>query len=46
MSLGVVYKATEVYMVQDKSEDFHQTWQFLDRRMEDVYNVSKVARQV
>ena len=46
MSLGAVYKATEVYMVQDKSEDFYQTWQFLDRRIEDITIVSKVARQV
>ena len=23
-------------MLQDKSEDFHETWQFLDRRFEDV----------
>ena len=23
-------------MLQDKSEDFYETWQFLDRRFEDV----------
>lgn len=46
VSLAALYKATEVYMVQDKSEDFMNTWNFLDRRMEDLGNVGKLARSV
>ena len=30
------FQTTELFMLQDKSEDFHETWQFLDRRFEDV----------
>lgn len=41
-----MYKATEVYMVQDKSEDFCDTWHFLDRRIEDLTSFGKAARNV
>ncbi|XP_066148374.1 ubiquinone biosynthesis protein COQ9, mitochondrial-like isoform X3 [Euwallacea fornicatus] len=36
--LGVagVYKATELYLIQDKSEGNQQTWNFLRRRMEEA----------
>ncbi|EFX71430.1 hypothetical protein DAPPUDRAFT_255763 [Daphnia pulex] len=34
--LAAVYKSTELSMMQDKSEDFRSTWEFLDRRIEDV----------
>jgi hypothetical protein len=27
---------TELYMIQDKSADFEETWNFLGRRIEDV----------
>ena len=30
------FQTTELFMLQDKSEDFYETWQFLDRRFEDV----------
>ena len=36
-----VYTATEVFMMQDNSEDFHDTWQFLDRRLDDVATLGK-----
>ncbi|KAK6352811.1 Ubiquinone biosynthesis protein coq9, mitochondrial [Orbilia brochopaga] len=33
--LSSIYAATEVYMTQDKSESFANTWTFLDRRLAD-----------
>lgn len=44
VSLGVLYKSTEVYMIQDKSEDFIDSWNFLDRRLEDLKNAGKLLR--
>lgn len=35
------YSATEVFMMQDKSEDFRDTWDFLDRRLEDIAALGK-----
>lgn len=40
--LGAVYKSTEFHMIQDRSQDFEQTWEFLDRQMERV-KMLKVA---
>ena len=34
--LAAVYKSTELSMIQDKSEDYRNTWEFLDRRIEGV----------
>lgn len=34
--LAAVYAATEVFMTQDRSKNFIDTEQFLDRRLEDV----------
>ncbi|KAJ6263762.1 Ubiquinone biosynthesis protein coq9, mitochondrial [Drechslerella dactyloides] len=33
--LSSIYAATEVYMTQDKSESFTNTWTFLDKRLAD-----------
>jgi len=41
--LGAVYAATELYLLQDKSPDFQDTWQFMHRRMEDI-NTLKTAK--
>ncbi|WAR12436.1 COQ9-like protein [Mya arenaria] len=38
--------STEVYMVQDKSEDYQQTWEFLDRRMANLTNFGKITRSI
>ena len=46
LSLGVVYKSSEVHMLQDKSPDFEETWEFLDRRLEGVALLGKTLRQV
>ncbi|KAL5021950.1 hypothetical protein ScPMuIL_001105 [Solemya velum] len=45
-SLAAVYKSTEFYMVQDKSEDFENTWMFLDRRLGDLSSFGKCMRTV
>ncbi|XP_076470066.1 ubiquinone biosynthesis protein COQ9, mitochondrial-like isoform X2 [Babylonia areolata] len=43
-SLAGVYKATEIYLLQDRSEDNANTWAFMDRRLQDVQTVGKAAR--
>ena len=37
--LAGVYVATEVFMLQDTSEDFAETWGFLDRRLAEVQSL-------
>ncbi|XP_005089814.1 ubiquinone biosynthesis protein COQ9, mitochondrial isoform X2 [Aplysia californica] len=36
LALAGVYKTSEVFMLQDKSEDQQETWAFMDRRLEDL----------
>nr|CAH7715050.1 unnamed protein product [Callosobruchus chinensis] len=33
IGIAGVYKATELYMIQDKSNEFQDTWNFLNRRL-------------
>jgi len=40
LSLLAVYKSTELAMMNDKSQDFAETWAFLDRRLGDQKNLS------
>lgn len=35
MFIGV-YVSTELFMLTDKSKDFRETWEFLERRLNDV----------
>ena len=35
-----VYLATELVMINDKSEGFEQTWEFLDRRIDNAKMVN------
>ncbi|XP_064104773.1 ubiquinone biosynthesis protein COQ9-B, mitochondrial-like [Macrobrachium nipponense] len=42
--LAAIYKTTEIYMLQDKSADFQDTWAFMNRRLSDVHSVGKCAR--
>jgi ubiquinone biosynthesis protein COQ9 len=44
--LGGVYTATELYMLTDKSYQFHNTWTFLDRRLQDALTVGQLPSQV
>ena len=46
VTLAGVYKSTEVFMVQDQSIDYEQTWQFLDRRMHNLGKFGKFTRGV
>jgi ubiquinone biosynthesis protein COQ9 len=36
---------TELYMLQDKSADFEETWKFLGRRIEDVSQLHNYLHQ-
>jgi ubiquinone biosynthesis protein COQ9 len=39
LTLAGVYSATLLYWLSDKSEGHHKTWEFLDRRVENVMQV-------
>lgn len=39
MILAIIYKATELYMLQDTSEDHKETWLFLERRINDTSQI-------
>lgn len=40
--LTKVYVMTETHMIADKSEDYFETWQFLDRRLDEVVTVGQM----
>lgn len=40
--LATIYKATELYMLQDNSEDHKETWLFLDRRIKDTLHIHTI----
>ena len=42
----MVYKSTELHLVQDDSEAFQETWLFLDRRLADVAAFGKFKTDV
>ncbi|KAJ3016686.1 Ubiquinone biosynthesis protein coq9, mitochondrial, partial [Thoreauomyces humboldtii] len=44
--LAGVYTSTELYMTQDRSPDFVETFKFLDRRLQDVGVIGKTTAQV
>ncbi|KAK6633189.1 hypothetical protein RUM44_003790 [Polyplax serrata] len=37
-----IYKVTELYMIQDQSTDFEETWKFLDRRLTEAVQVQQM----
>jgi len=43
MLLAGIISSTEVFMVQDTSPDFQETWKFLDRRFEDIANIPNLG---
>ncbi|XP_049819756.1 ubiquinone biosynthesis protein COQ9, mitochondrial isoform X1 [Aethina tumida] len=51
IGIAGVYKATELYLIQDKSKDHEETWKFLNRRLieavqlHDLISKSDVASQ-
>ncbi|KKY15646.1 putative ubiquinone biosynthesis protein mitochondrial precursor [Phaeomoniella chlamydospora] len=42
-SLAAIYASTELFMSTDKSKDFQETDEFLDRRLNDVMTVGKAV---
>lgn len=45
-TLSGVYSATVLYWLGDDSPDHEKTWEFLDRRIEDVMRIEKVKARV
>ncbi|MBW4709366.1 COQ9 family protein [Roseobacter sp. YSTF-M11] len=45
-TLGGVYSATVLYWLGDDSPDHMSTWEFLDRRIEDVMQIEKLKARV
>ncbi len=46
MTLSGVYSAVVMFWLNDDSEDFVDTWAFLDRRIEDVMKIEKAKFQM
>ena len=44
--LAAIYASTEVYMLTDKTDDFRDTWDFLQRRFDDAEATADVPKQV
>uniref|UniRef100_A0A8C8I8Q9 Ubiquinone biosynthesis protein n=3 Tax=Salmonidae TaxID=8015 RepID=A0A8C8I8Q9_ONCTS len=45
-ALTGIYNTTELVMVQDSSEDFQDTWNFLDNRIQDIANMADATKRV
>ncbi|CAH1779004.1 unnamed protein product [Owenia fusiformis] len=45
LSVAAVYKSSEIYMLQDKSGDYLETWQFMDRRIQDITKMGKAVKE-
>nr|XP_046161902.1 ubiquinone biosynthesis protein COQ9, mitochondrial [Oncorhynchus gorbuscha] len=45
-ALTGIYNTTELVMVQDSSEDFQDTWNFLDNRIQDIVNMANTTKRV
>jgi ubiquinone biosynthesis protein COQ9 len=43
--LATIYSSTELFLVQDTSADFQETWKFLHRRMEDANTFGKASKE-
>lgn len=46
VTLALIYKSTEIFMIQDKSENFAETIRFLDSRFNDLTNLYKFNQEV
>ncbi|PCI63351.1 MAG: COQ9 family protein [Kordiimonadales bacterium] len=46
MTLSAVYSAVAVYWLGDESDDYEDTWAFLDRRIEDVMKIETAKYQM
>ncbi|RPB06790.1 ubiquinone biosynthesis protein COQ9 [Morchella conica CCBAS932] len=45
-TLSGVYASTELFMTQDTSPDFEETWKFLDRRLDDVKSLGSSVSNI
>ena len=43
--MSKIYAASEVYMMQDKSENKQDTWDFVERRIDEVMVMGKFVNQ-
>lgn len=43
-TLAAVYAATVLYWLSDESDDFADTWAFIDRRIDDVMQIEKAKK--
>lgn len=46
LALLGVYKSCELHIIQDGSHDYQETWDFLDRRLNDFTSGGKVMEDV
>lgn len=46
MSLSLVYSSTDLFMTQDESEGYANTWAFLDRRLTAVHTAGSTVNEV
>jgi ubiquinone biosynthesis protein COQ9 len=44
-AVSAIYTTTELYMITDGSPNFRDTWNFLDRRLEDMVTTTKLTAQ-
>jgi ubiquinone biosynthesis protein COQ9 len=44
--LAGVYCSTELHMTQDTSQDFVETWKFMERRLKDVKDIGTNTKQI
>ncbi len=44
--LAWVYSSTFLYWLRDHSDDFEATWDFLDRRMDEVLGLPKIPKRI
>ena len=44
--LATVYTSTELFMTQDRSADYSETFRFLDRRLEQVAQLEAGKKEV
>ncbi|GJQ70855.1 hypothetical protein Trydic_g777 [Trypoxylus dichotomus] len=42
LALAAIYKATELYMIQDKSADFVESWNFLNNRLTEAIQLQNL----
>lgn len=45
IALAGIYKVTELYMLQDKSPDYEETWKFLKKQLDDASAVYSCVLQ-